>query len=233
MAPGGIFLAAKQGDPALPDSLLQPVNSVEKRPRSLDPRVVHPAIRIVELLRCGSSSQLDAEEQALDPIIRQDSFDISGVEVWGMPGVRSRTDVRHDLDPVPLQQADELLRRMVGMPDRKDRCLPARITAPANRFLALRRSPIVDVALRIGERLCIPHKQLGILLKYVLENVAATLNIMPGSHPPHPFLYPASSISQQTRRARTRVRALVRWSHRALTAATFSLLLDPVLLSVF
>jgi hypothetical protein len=89
---------------------------------------------------------------------------------------------------------------MVGMPDREDGCLPVGIAAPANRFLALRLSPAVDVALRPGERLSIPHEQLAILLKYVLENIAATLIIMPVTHLPHPFLDPASSLRGRANR---------------------------------
>ena len=62
MASGGILLAAKQGDPAVPSVPLQPVYPIEKRPGSLDPRVIDPTICIVELLLYGPSAQFEAEE---------------------------------------------------------------------------------------------------------------------------------------------------------------------------
>jgi len=120
VAPGGVLLAAEQGDSVGPDLLLQPMYTIEERQGPLDSRVVHPALRVVELLLLGLPAQLPAEEQVPDPVARQDSFDVSGVEVRRVPGVRVRTGVNQNPDPVPLQQADELLRRMVGVSDRED-----------------------------------------------------------------------------------------------------------------
>ena len=88
VAPDGVFLAAQQGSFVVPDTTLQLLNPIEKRPRSLDSCVVHPPIRIVECLRRGSSSKLEAEKQTPDTVIPQDSFDVLGVEVWCVPGVR-------------------------------------------------------------------------------------------------------------------------------------------------
>jgi len=135
---GWVFLAAKQGDPADPDLLLQPMYTIEEPSRSLDPRVVYPALHVVELLPLGPSSQLQTEEQVLDPVPRQDGFNVFGVEARRVPGVRTRTDVHHNLDPVPLQQADELLCRMVGVSDREDRPPPGGVAVPGYRFPPLR-----------------------------------------------------------------------------------------------
>lgn len=88
VAPDGIFLAAQQGCFVVPDTALHLLNPIEERPRSLDSCVIHPPIRIVERLRRGSSSKLEAEKQTPDTVIPQDSFDVLGVEVWRVPGVR-------------------------------------------------------------------------------------------------------------------------------------------------
>ena len=62
VAPDRIFLAAQQGYLMVPDTTLQLLNPIEERLRSLDSCIIHPPIRIVELLRCGSSSKLEAEK---------------------------------------------------------------------------------------------------------------------------------------------------------------------------
>ena len=139
MASGGVFLATEQGDPASLDLALQPMYTIEERPGSFDPRVVYPALRVVELLSLGSPAQLQAKEQVPDPVARQGRFDVSGVEVWRVPGVRARTGVDQNLDPVPLQQAYELLGRMVGMSDGEDRPPPGGLTTAGRRAPALRR----------------------------------------------------------------------------------------------
>ncbi len=106
MTSGRVFLAAKQGDPTGLDLLLQPIYTIEERLGSLHHRVVYPAFRVVELLSFGPSSQLQAKEQVLDTATRQDSFDIFGVEVRRVPGVRVGTSICQNLDSVCLQQAD-------------------------------------------------------------------------------------------------------------------------------
>lgn len=138
VTPDRIFLAAQQGYLVVPDTTLQLLKSIEERPRSLDSCIIHPPIRIVELLRCGSSSKLEAEKQTPDAVIPQDSFDVLGAEVWRVPGVRLRTDVRYDLDPVLLQKADELLRRVVGMADREDGPPSGAIAVLVHRLPAVR-----------------------------------------------------------------------------------------------
>ena len=110
MAPGRVLLATKQGDPAVPNTTIQALDTIEKGLGFLDPRIVYPTVCIVELLRCGPSSKLVAEIQAPDAVARQDSLEVSGTEVRRVPGVRLRTDVHHEFDSVPLQQVDELFR---------------------------------------------------------------------------------------------------------------------------
>ena len=88
VAPDGIFLAAQQGYFAVPDTTFQLLNPIEERPRSLDSCIIRPPIRIVERLRRGSSSKLEAEKQTPDTATPQDSFDVLGVELWRVPGVR-------------------------------------------------------------------------------------------------------------------------------------------------
>ena len=121
MAAGGIFFATQQGDRAGLDLLLQPTYTIEERSGTSDQRVVYPALRIVEFPAFWPSAQLSAQEEVPDPFTRKGRFDAAGVELRRMPGVRVRTGVHQDLDPVPLQQAGEPLRRMVGMPDRENR----------------------------------------------------------------------------------------------------------------
>src|SRR5215203_2738791 len=95
--------------------------TIEERSRLFDQRVVYPALRVVVLLPLGLSAQLSAEEQVSYPGVRQVRFDVTGVEVRRVPGVRARPGIHENLDPMFLQQAGELLGRMVGMPDREDR----------------------------------------------------------------------------------------------------------------
>ena len=109
MTAGGVFFAAKQGDSTVQDLSLQPIYTIEKRPRSLNPHIVDAALRVVELLPRGPSTQFQAEEQVPDPVARQGGFEIFDVEMRRVPGVRARTGIDQNLDPVPLQQADELL----------------------------------------------------------------------------------------------------------------------------
>lgn len=108
MAAGGVFLAAEQGNPAGLELLFKPTYTIEEWLGALDQRVVHPSLRVVELLPFGPSAQLPAEEQVPDPIARQVRLDGTGVEVRRVPGVWARTGVHQDLDPVPLQQPGEL-----------------------------------------------------------------------------------------------------------------------------
>jgi hypothetical protein len=109
MTAGGVFFAAKQGDPTVQNLSLQPMYTIEKRPRSLNPHIVNAALRVIELLARGPSTEFRSEEQVIDPIVRQGNFEIFDVEMWRVPGVRARTGVHQNLDPVYLQQADELL----------------------------------------------------------------------------------------------------------------------------
>lgn len=102
MASGGVLLATKQGDPVLPNTNLQALDPIEKRLGSFDSRIVYSAIRIVELLCLGPSSQFKAEEHPPDAVTRQDSFEVSSIEVWRVPGVRLRTDVHYEFDSVLL-----------------------------------------------------------------------------------------------------------------------------------
>ncbi len=102
MASGRVLLATKQDDPAGRDTAFQALDPTEKGLGSLDPRIVYPTVRIVELLRCGSSSKLGAEEQTPDTVVRQDSFEISGPEVRCVLGVWLRADVHYEFDSVPL-----------------------------------------------------------------------------------------------------------------------------------
>jgi hypothetical protein len=88
MALGRVLLATKQGDPAVPGTTLQALDPIEKGLGSLDALIVYPTVRIVELLRCGPSPKLEAEEQTADTVVRQDSFEVSGTEVWRVPRVR-------------------------------------------------------------------------------------------------------------------------------------------------
>ena len=108
MTAGGVFFAAKQGDPTVQDLSLQPMYTIEKRPRSLNPHIVDAALRVVELLPRGPSTQFQAEEQVPNPVARQGGFEIFDVEMRRVPGVRVRPGIRQNLDPVPHQQADEL-----------------------------------------------------------------------------------------------------------------------------
>ncbi len=88
VTPDRIFLAAQQGYLVVPDTTLQLLKSIEKRPRPLDSRLILPSIRIVELLCSGSPSMLEAEKQTPDAVVPKNSFDVLGVEVWRVPGVR-------------------------------------------------------------------------------------------------------------------------------------------------
>ena len=69
VTPDRILLAAQQGYLVVPDATLQLLKSIEKRPRSLDSCIIHPAIRIVELLCCGSPPKLEAEKQTPDAVV--------------------------------------------------------------------------------------------------------------------------------------------------------------------
>ena len=108
MTAGGVFFAAKQGNPTVQYLSLQPMYTIEKRPRPLNPHIVDAALCVVELLPRGLSTKFQAEEQVPDPVVRKGGFEIFNVEMWRVPGVRVRTGVRQNLDPVPHQQADEL-----------------------------------------------------------------------------------------------------------------------------
>ncbi len=56
MAAARILLTTEQGDPTVLDAPLQLLDTIEERPGSLDPRIVHPAIFVVKLLCCRPSS---------------------------------------------------------------------------------------------------------------------------------------------------------------------------------
>ena len=109
MTAGGVFFAAKQGDPTVQDLSLQPMYTIEKRPRSLNPHIVDAALCVIELLPRGLSTQFQAEEQVPDPVVRKGGFEIFDVEMRRVPGVRVRPGIRQNLDPVPHQQADKFL----------------------------------------------------------------------------------------------------------------------------
>ena len=121
MATAGVFLAAQQGDRAGEDLLLQPTYTIEERPRTPEQRVVHATEVVVELRTCGSPPELPTKKQVPDAVHRQRRFEGEGVEARNVPGVRMRTGIYDDLYTVLFQQANEPLRRMVGVAYGKNR----------------------------------------------------------------------------------------------------------------
>ncbi len=90
------------------------------------PVVADVALGVVVFLTARPSAQLLSQKRITDPGAGQRGAQRIAVEVRRVPGVRLRSGVYHDLDPVPAQQLDELLQRMVGMTDGKQVALVRR-----------------------------------------------------------------------------------------------------------
>ena len=73
-----------------------------------------------------------AQERVVDAATLQGATDCLAVEMGSVAGVGARTDVHDQADPVLLDQREERLQVMVGMPDREDGDVPAHAACPSS-----------------------------------------------------------------------------------------------------
>jgi len=121
VAVGGVLLAAHQRCPASLDALEEAFDAFLEPLRLGQPIVEHVPFAVVELVALRPPSQQVAEEQVLYSPALQLVADRLPVELRGVTGVGTGTDVNDELDPVPPDQREECFQRLIRVPDREDR----------------------------------------------------------------------------------------------------------------
>ena len=114
-----VFFAAQQGYTILLDTFFQPFDAFQKRRRRGQSIVQDEAIGVIELRVVRPAAHLLAQEDVTDTGRGQGGFDLIGVELRRVLRVGLRAHVGHYVDLVLLQQLDECLFVVVGVPNRE------------------------------------------------------------------------------------------------------------------
>ena len=132
MTVGRIFFSAQKRRTTVPDGLQEPLQAAREGRRPSQTVVEDVSLVVVEILPLRFAPQKIAEEQVVDAATLQGATDCLPVEIRRVARVGTRTDVHHQPDPVLLDQREERLQRMVGMPDREDGDFLAHTARPSS-----------------------------------------------------------------------------------------------------
>lgn len=121
MAFGGVFLAAEDGHPGTSGLVDQLSDRPAKLVRCGHAAVEHSPGLVVTGGIVGASSQPIAEKAVFDAASPQRGPDGFPIELRGVSRVRIGADVGQHFDPMPLQEVEKDVQRMIGVSDRPDR----------------------------------------------------------------------------------------------------------------
>ena len=117
---GRIFLAAHQRDAVLPDSLLDPLDPAEKPRDAGECRVQDMPLVVVTVLFRRTAAEFLAQEQIL-PFGGDDlALQCLTVELRAVLRIRLSPHIDQHVDLMLPEQPDEMLVRVIGMPDREE-----------------------------------------------------------------------------------------------------------------
>ncbi len=120
VADGRVFLAAHQRDAVLPDSLLDPLDPAEKSRHAGERRVQDMSLVVVTVLFRRTAAEFLAQKQVL-PFGGDDlALQRLAVELRAVLRIGLSPHIDQHLDLMLLEQPDEMLIRVIGMPDREE-----------------------------------------------------------------------------------------------------------------
>ena len=120
VADGGVFLAAHQRDAVLSDPLLDPFDAAEKARHAGERRVEDVSLVVVTVLFRRTAPEFLAQEQIL-PFGGDDlALQRLAVELRAVLRIRLGPHIDQHVDLMLLEQPDEMLVRVIGMPDREE-----------------------------------------------------------------------------------------------------------------
>jgi len=128
MAVGRVFFSAQQGGAAVGDGLQKPLQTALEGGRAGQAVVADVPLGVVQIGPFRLAAQKIAQEQVIDAAIFKGAADCLAVEMGGVARVGARADVDDQADAVLLDQPEERLQGMVGMPDREEADVPAHVS---------------------------------------------------------------------------------------------------------
>jgi len=127
VAVGRVFLAAKDRRAGLRKPFQQPLDSLPETGRFGKGAVQNPPLAVIESRILGSPAQQVAEVQIPNSPVLKRWMDRLAIELRGISRIGTRSNVDQHVDPMPCQEVEKRLQRMIGMSDRPDRgCRPWR-----------------------------------------------------------------------------------------------------------
>ncbi len=120
VAPARLPLAAKQRDPMLSSAAQQALHGRHERGLLGHAVVASVAVLVVVLLERWPAAELLTEEEIARAGPAKRRIELLAVEVRSEARVRVGPHVDDDFNTLSLQKLEEVLERVVGMPDRPD-----------------------------------------------------------------------------------------------------------------
>jgi hypothetical protein len=124
MTVGGVFFPTHQRRAVVFDGAEDPFDPPLKRRRLSEPIVAHVALVVVELFVVGPAAKEISEKPVLDSPAAKVAADGLAIEMRRVAGVGTRAHVDDERDLVLLDDRQELVGRMIRMPDGEDRHVP-------------------------------------------------------------------------------------------------------------
>ena len=132
MTVGRVFFSAQKRRTTVPDGLQEPLQTAREGRRPSQTVVEDVSFVVVEILPFRFAPQKIAQERVVDAATLQAATDCLPVEIRRVARVGTRTDVHDQPDPVLLDQREERLQSMVGMPDREDSDVVVHTACPSS-----------------------------------------------------------------------------------------------------
>ena len=121
MANGGIFFTAHKRHAVVPAPRFQAFNAVKKKPRLSHQVIQHMTIGVEILILVRTAPQFPAQKEVLDAGALERGVQLFAVKMGHIFGIRMRTRIHQNLNPVHVQKLEKLFQGVVGMAHRKNR----------------------------------------------------------------------------------------------------------------
>lgn len=120
VADGRVLLAAHQRDAVLLDPLLDPLDPAEKARDAGERRVQHMPFVVVAVGLGWAATEFFTEKQVLPSGSNDLALQYLTIELRVIPRIRLRPDIDQHIDLVLAEQCDEILARVIGVPNREE-----------------------------------------------------------------------------------------------------------------